>query len=276
MDVFSSRDEHYYEMVKDYLSKSEYLEIINGFSEYDDIYRTFIPYDVFDMLKIIKIMKFNNPLFDALHLVLLTSIIELLIIWVDHASFSEWYKENEEKYKNKKCMRAWNEYIIVHGKQKKFKEFFIDFKRDEKFNLLHSIKKKNTKDDEYRPFCYQGTECDYGKYICKYKSIIQECPAYNDEKILNKGIKKFAEHLYHFRSIFVHEARLPRFAEVPPSYHEKQKETHIRLKPMTMYNLKEKKEYLEYYSEFSVDVYYELVMGKLVSMMKKYLNNVKN
>jgi len=273
MGELSPRDEHYYEVVEDYMTKDEFVDIINGFSEYEDIYRTFTPYDVFDF---IKMMNFDDPLFDGINLVLITSIIELLTTWVDYIPFHDWYNENKEKYKNKKCMRAWHDYIKVHGKGKNFREFFLGFDRDEKFSLLHLVKRKRNKNEEHRPFCYQGNKCDYSKFVCQYDAIRNECPAVNDDKVFRDGIKEFANHLYDFRSLFVHETRLPRFASVPPSYWGKREDPNIHLKPMTMYSLKEKKGYLEYYSELSVKDFFDMIMGKLVNMMKLYLNEVKS
>jgi len=275
MEKLSSRDEYYYDIVKEHIVIDDFIDVLKEFDKYEDTYMKFIPYDVFDIIKVIEEIEFENPLFEGLHLVLITSIIELLTTWVDHISFSDWYKENEEKYKNKKCMRAWNDYIAIHGKRKNFRGFFIDLEREEKFELLQQIKKKYEDYEEMRYFCYQGEECNYSDFYCNYKAIIRDCPAYNDDKILNDGIKNLANHLYDFRSLFVHEARFPRFASDPPSYKERKKDGfHITLKTMTGYYMKENNLYVPYISELYVEDFYKLVMKYLMKMMRKYLDNV--
>ena len=277
MKKLTPNDEYYYDIVKKFdISIDDFLEVLKGFNKYEDTYKRFIPYDVFDMIKISEEIKFDDALFDGLHLVLITSIIELLTTWTEYIPFDHWYKQNEEKYKNEKCTRAWNDYIVIHGKRKNFRSFFIDLKRDEKFDLLHMIKKKYKNHEEFRPFCYQGKKCDYSKFNCNYEAIKQNCLAYNDDKILNDGIKDLANHLYNFRSLFVHLARLPRFASDPPSYKEKQKDgLHIHLKSMAGYILKENNHYAFYVSELYIEDFFKLVMKNLIKMMKKYLNIVK-
>ena len=174
-------------------------------------------------------------------------------------------------------MRAWNDYIAIHGKRKNFRGFFINLEREEKFDLLQLIKRKYEDYDEMRYFCYQGEQCNYSKFYCNYETIKRDCPAYDDDKILKDGIKKLANHLYDFRSKFVHEARFPRFASDPPSYVKKTSNQHIiKLKTSVWYLLKINNKYERFISELYVKDFFRIVMKYLMKMMKEYLSKVKN
>jgi len=275
MKKLSSLDEYYFNIVKEYVNIDDFINILREFDKYEDTYMKFIPYDVFDIINVIKEIEFRNPLFEGLHLVLITSIIELLTTWVEHISFHDWYAQNEEKYKNRKCMRAWNDYISIHGKRKNFRSFFVDLERDEKFVLLQLIKRKYEEYGEMRYFCYQGEQCNYDNFYCNYEIMKRYCPAYDDDKILNGGIKQLANHLYDFRSKFIHEARFPRFASDPPSDMKITSNRNIaNLKTSIWYLFKINNKYEVFISELYVKDFFKLVMKYLMKMMRKYLDKV--
>lgn len=276
MEKLSPESEFYYGIVKDYVTIDEFNEIFEGFNKYDGYDKKHIPHDVFRLIEMSKRITFDDELFDGLHLVLLTTIIELLTTWDEYIPFNDWYTHNEDKYKNKKCLRTWSDYISIHGKRKNFRSFFIDLESNEKLELLQYITKRHKKGEDLRHFCFQGKDCIYDKFTCNYKISKNWCPAFNDEKVLNKGIKEFANHLYDFRSLFVHEARIPRFASAPPSRSDNQDNDHtIWLKSSIAYMMKENNRQTTFISELYAEDFFNLITNNLVKMMKKYLKKVK-
>lgn len=276
MTDFTSEEEFYYIIVNAYLTRDDFLRIFRSFDAYEDIPKKFIARDVFRMINISQKIGVTDPIYNGLNLVLITSIIELLTKRNEYLNFSDWFKLNEEKSNKKKIMADWNTYIEKHGIRKNFRSFFLDLDNKIKFDLLLMIKRRHPKSEEVRPFCYQGEKCNYDNFYCQYRAIKEFCPAIQDETYLKAGIKALANHIYDFRSLFVHEARLPSFAAdydfIKSKFNE---ENTIHLKSSIGYVMKEDNKYISYISELYIKDFYELLMNNLSNLMSKYLEEVK-
>jgi len=276
MEKLSPTFEYLFGVVKEYVSLEDFLEIFQEFDKYDDHYKKDIPYNVVRLIDMSNRITFKESLLDGLNLVLSTTIIELLTTWKDYIRFDDWFNLNKEKYE-KKCIRAWHKYNSIYGKRKSFRTFFIALEKKEKLELLSNIKKQHKGIDGLRNLCFQGGNCIYDKFTCNYKVTADWCPAFNDDKILNKGIKILANHLYDFRSLFVHEAWMPRFASDPQSLLDQESSEYvISLKTTVMYLMREEGKLITYSSELYAKDFFELVMNNLLKMMRKYLKNVKS
>jgi len=199
-----SEQDIFYKFVEKHITRDIFNSLWGGFQQYEDGYKRDIIFNVCRTIEISNRIGFEDDLLDGLQLVQVTSIIELLTKRQEYLRFDKWYNQNAEKYKNKNCGNAWHDYNRNHGITKNFRNFFLGLETDEKFELLCTIKKKFETFDGMHYLCYQGEKCDYTRSICQYNAFKEHCLALNDERILDKGIKALADHLYRFRSRFVH------------------------------------------------------------------------
>ncbi len=143
MSETPSEQDVFYEFVEKYISRDSFNLLWEGFGTYEDRYKRDILFNVCRTIEISNRIGFEDDLLDRLQLVQVTSIIELLTKRQDHIRFDKWYYQNAEKYKNKKCVNAWHDYNQNHGTTKNFRTFFSGLEKNEKFELLCTIKKNS-------------------------------------------------------------------------------------------------------------------------------------
>lgn len=228
----------FYAQVDDIFDYETFLSIWKKFSNYDDPEKRLLLFSVCELIQASKKIGHMDSLLSGIQIILISSIIEVLSSRKDWIKYDDWYNQNKIVEKNWNCVESWHKYNSVYGAGKNFRNFFSNLPIEDRMFLLTKLKKRYDK-DLYAPFCYQSRDKCYYKlhhsirngdnineihkyaYECKGINGPQQCPALNDNKILNKGIKNFADHLYKIRSNFIHQSRLPDFSYPPPSYAEK-------------------------------------------------------
>lgn len=153
---------------------------------------------------------------DFIKLIMITSIIEKLSSKKDFMDFSGWVseKKKDEKLRGKTIEKVWEEYNKDFGCSGKFRRFFQNpeyLSKTEQIALLKSICYFIRTDDNSMSlvplFCYNKEVCGPRNHGCMFDSDAN-CPAFEEEKILKKGIQEFASFLYSLRNRFVHDAHM--------------------------------------------------------------------
>ena len=284
----------FYPIIKDFIDYDDFKEIYEEFSKYEDIDRKAIPFSVCEMILACRRLGFKDSLVSSLQLILLTSIIELLKSRKEYVSFDSWYNLNKKMIENWKCVRSWLKYKSEYGARKNVRNFFLGLSKKEKISILTKLTKKYD-EEVFAPFCYQSRDdCYYrhklytweeGRMVektfrysfeCNAIESPEECLALKNKKILDMGIKDFANHLYDLRDYFVHESRLPYFSFPPPSLAESGKV----VRTYYGYHLKKKNcgrnigELDLFVSYLTVKDLFDLVGNNLEKLFKKYLQEV--
>jgi len=167
-------------------------------------------------------------------LIMIISLIERLASNKDYVDFSTWLKANESE--NGNARKAWNNYNDRdgYGCSHKFRNFFKNpdyLTKSEQISLVQSVKfysKYKGKRVSAPLFCYQE-KCGRGNRDCVFhydqKPVlhalsmngeedeyfrygIEDCPLFQDGKLLNKTLNELANFIYQMRNKFVHNATL--------------------------------------------------------------------
>lgn len=196
-----------------YNSEKEMLEYCLKFQKiYKPLWRAFEEF--FSLSEFCRAMKLMKD--DFIKLLMITSIIEKLSSEKDYTAFSEWVseKQKESVLEGKSIQKIWQEYNEDFGCSSKFRRFFLSseyLSKKEQITLLKSIcyfLRNNDGSISLVPlFCYSKEVCGPKDHGCEYVSHT-ECLAFKEEKILEKGIKEFANFLYNLRNKFIHDAHL--------------------------------------------------------------------
>lgn len=281
MEEFAKR---FYYIVKEYINYDEWLRICREFAKYRDSTYLYIPFNLCEVIYVCNKIGFKDDLIGGTQIILLTSIIETLTRRVPYKTFQDWFSENKDYYANKNCLQAFNDYNAIHGARKNFRSFFLNYLSiDEKIELLLKIR-KIWNNEILAPFCFQTRdECYYsirswekerGEIVeyfhgysnqCKGKNKINECPAMNNEKIMNNGIKELADCLYEFRSKFVHESIIPTFSF--PFFYENER-------PLTERRIKIGDKEYRFIIELNTEDLFVLIMNKISILLDDFLSEV--
>jgi len=255
-----------------YSSENEMLEYCLKFQQiHRTLKRAFD--DFFSISEFYQAMKFVKN--DFTKLMMITSIIEKLRSTRDYMDFSEWISEEEKEgtLSGKGIHKIWQEYNMDFGCSGKFRGFFKNpdyLRKTEQITLLKSICYFIRNDDgsiSLVPlFCYNKEKCGIRDNGCEYDRDAN-CTAFNEEKVLNDGIKEFADFLYHLRNKFVHEAHMFRLSR------EEFGTTSFLLDYVTKYKFR----HIEKPSSYREQVVFRLSVEKLEGILnrnfKKLLDN---
>jgi len=269
--------DHFYESVSDIFDYEDFIELAEQFDKYYDSRKKYVIIDACQIIECCNRIKFDDPLLYGTQLVIMTSIIEKLNKRVRRLRFDKWYKKNEEKYANKKCTNAWNDYNVIYGSGKSFRKFFDLLSDEEKLNLLLKIRRVDLITRENTPFCFRSQDdCFHSSVWCKGVNDRPHCPALQEDKVLTKGIKKLADHLYSLRSKFVHESDLPNFSykfEMPdiddnvPMIQTENTSAYYRC-----FDENDNEHWFE--STLEITEFYDLIKKYLPSMLRNYLSEI--
>ena len=273
----------YFPFVNDIFNSEEELRgIFEKFQQFEDFRKT-IPLRLCQVIKLKKDLdKFEIPS-DGLKLILLTSIIELIRTFEPYIDFAKWYENRKKELGKMKCSTAWHKYNETYGSGHKFREFFDYLERHEKIILLTSI--MILINDKLLPFCYEEKNeeiCIEKEPIylseCHYFNITNKCPLFENDIILNRGIRAFSRFLYVMRNQFVHMGRLPVFARDLSPYsprgggllYNKRIFPHFQVSVVgDVYDMDGKT--INVSIELSVDKLYRLLVKYLPSLINDYL-----
>lgn len=216
-DPIEELSEAYYkEIMNEYFEYEDYKKIWREFAEFGDK-RITIPLSVSQVVHACKALGFDKEILSGIHLILLTSIIEILTRRIEYQDFSEWYSENRDEYEEKKCLKAYSDYKNVHGITKNYRGFFENLPEEEQIRLIPTVEIFHEK-RTLAPFCYQNKDVCFepDEFRCIYVTGRKDCPLIKDKTVRRKGIRGFANFLYTLRSNFVHSARIPVFSSSLP------------------------------------------------------------
>jgi len=196
-----------------YSSEKEMLEYCMKFQQiYETLKRAFEEFfSLSEFYRAMKLMKI-----DFIKLLMITSLIEKLSSKRDFIEFSEWVSEKRKKnmLRDKSIGKVWQGYNKDFGCSGKFRRFFQNpeyLNKTEQMALLKSIChfiRNDTSSMSLVPlFCYNKELCGARNHGCMFDSD-ENCPAFQEEKILKEGINEFANFLYSLRNRFIHDAHM--------------------------------------------------------------------
>jgi len=268
-----------YHPFSDILTREDFNDIVKQFSKYKDDKKD-IPFMVGQMLAIFDKIKFDDFLLSGISLVLITSIIELLTLKIEHIPFDRWYKRNPELVDSLNCIDSWKEYNKIHGAAKRFRAFFHSLNINTKISLLTKIRREN-KSGIFTPFCYINNErCIHGTVYCNGVYDINSCDAYTDDEKLYSGMNKIGNYLYNIRSKFVHESKIPVFSNIEEAYNMLNETDDVRIRAGYLYDasftfwLNEDGKMIRYESNLKVEELYEVLKSNLKRLFCEYLSEV--
>ena len=255
-----------------YSSENEMLEYCLKFHQiHRTLKRAFDEfYSISEFYQAMKLVKD-----DFAKLIMIISIIEELRSTRDYMDFSEWVSEKEKEgtLSGKRVHKIWQEYNKDFGCSGKVRGFFKNpdyLRKTEQITLLKSICYPIRNDDgsiSLVPlFCYDKEKCGIRDNCCQHDRDTN-CTAFNEEKVLNDGIREFADFLYHLRNKFVHDAHMFRLSK------EEFETTSFLLDYVSEYKFR----HIEKPPSYREQVVFKLSVEKLERMLnrnfKKLLNN---